>query len=294
MGAAAGEEDLAVLSMLWVGADGFVDSDFVSGDGCVFLVSEGRGPAGHFGVCSGRFSAGFARGDAVDCAEDDRVVEDGPVENGAKDDEADGADVVVCLEVRARNLSSRACKEELAGAETGETLTDLAELEELANGTAESDFEDAATGRLGVCAGGDCLCSSTSHRGTCLICETSLFRQCVGTASALFRLAVKMLLFLGSERLRSGRSLGASSDQTFSPSALYDTENVGAMPPILRSWAAYRWIRVGRGLGRRATCRSTRNLEPLLARLELIWSTASFSRAASSSTSRWTCSTRSR
>lgn len=207
----------------------------------------------------------------------------------------------MCLEVRARNLSSRACKAELEGGETGEALTDseklaeLAELAELANGTAESACEDAATGRLGACVGDDCLCSSTSHRGTCLICETSLFSRCVGTASALFRLAVKMLLFLGSERLRSGRSLGGcSSDQTFSPSALYDTENVGEMPPILRSWAAYRWTRVGRGLGRRATCRSTRNLEPLLARLELIWSTASFSRAASSSTSRWTCSTRSR
>lgn len=74
MDAPGGEEDLAVLSTaLWAGADGLVDdSDFLSGDGCVFLVSERRGPAGRFGVCAGRVSAGFARGDAVDDgAEDD-------------------------------------------------------------------------------------------------------------------------------------------------------------------------------------------------------------------------------
>lgn len=56
------------------------------------------------------------------------------------------------------------------------------------------------TARLGAAAaGGGCLCSSTSHCGTFLICEAPvLLSRCVGTASALFRLLLKKPVFFGS------------------------------------------------------------------------------------------------
>lgn len=56
------------------------------------------------------------------------------------------------------------------------------------------------TARLGAAAaGGGCLCSSTSHCGTFLICEAPvLLSRCVGTASALFRLVLKKPVFFGS------------------------------------------------------------------------------------------------
>ena len=91
--------------------------------------------------------------------------------------EDEGATVVECLEVRALSLSSLPCKEGLVGADPREedlveTLVEgLAEELLAAKGTAESDFgEDAVVARLetGAC-GGDCLCSSMSHCGTCLI-----------------------------------------------------------------------------------------------------------------------------
>ena len=138
------------------------------------------------------------------------------------------------------------------------------------------------------------LCSSIKERGACLTCVALLFRCFVGTARALFRFgAVNILLFFlggGGGRSKDQRCEPCGSDE---PKVLFVDVNIGLMPPIFRSYEAYRCFAVGLSRGRRISRRSGTKLTLFLARSELIPSRASFSFSASSSTSLCTRSRRS-